>query len=138
MLKPALELQRLIQLNTYLFIGHPRHAIVQHLHSALKLHESLSITMRPDSKLLDPKNKYAIYILDADYLSETPSLIRKLRRSNPLARVLVISKNPSWETVRDAFRAGAMDMLANPTNCNDTRLLLDKILESQLPGDCRA
>jgi DNA-binding NtrC family response regulator len=138
MLKPALTVKPIIELNSYLFIGHPRHAIVQHLHSALKHHESLSITMRPDSKLLDPKNKYAVYILDADYFSEPPSLIRDIRRSNPLARVLVISQNPSWQAVRDAFRAGAMDMLSNPSNCNETRLLLDKILDSPLPGDCRA
>ena len=138
MLKPAVLVQPIIDLQTYLFIGHPRHAIVQHLHSALKINESLSITMNPDSQLFDPSNNYAIYILDADYVSDFPKLIRSIRRSNLLARVLLISKYPTWESVRDAFRAGAMDMVSIPTTCSATRILLDKVLESRLPGDCRA
>jgi DNA-binding NarL/FixJ family response regulator len=138
MIKRAIAVQTLISSQHYLFIGHPRNAIVQHLHSALNNHENLSLTMRPDSKLLDVSIQYAAYVLDADYLSDVQSLIRSIRHRNPQARILVIARNPGWEAVRDAFRAGAIDMIASPTSCTATRLVLDHIIESALPGDCKA
>jgi hypothetical protein len=134
MFKSAVSVQSKIHL--YLFIGHPRNPFVQHLHSALNPQENLSLTMRPDSKLLDPSVQYAAYILDADYLQDTPSLIRLIRRRNPLARVLVIS-SADWEGVRDAFRAGAIDVVPCPANAEATRVLLDDVAERYLPGDCR-
>jgi response regulator of citrate/malate metabolism len=138
MINPAAELQTRISSHHYLFMGHPRNPCVQHLHSALKSHENLSLTMRSDSKLLDTNTRYSAYILDADYLSDTGTLIPGIRRRNPQARILVISSNPDWEALRDAFRLGAIDMIATPTNCASTRLILDKILKSRLPGDCHA
>jgi DNA-binding NarL/FixJ family response regulator len=136
MFKTAVSVQMLNRL--YLFIGHPRNPFVQHLHSAITPQENLSLTMRPDSKLLDPSLHYAAYILDADYLEDAPSVIRTIRRRNPQARVLVIAKAPSWDDMRELFRAGAIDVLPCPANAEATRVLLEQMMESYLPGDCRA
>jgi ActR/RegA family two-component response regulator len=135
MFKSAVMVQNQTQL--YLFIGHPRNPFVQHLHSALSPQENLSLTMRPDSKLLDPSLRYAAYILDANYLQDTPGVIRSIRRRNPQARILVIS-SADWEGARDAFRAGAIDVVPCPANAEATRSLLDDVAERYLPGDCRA
>lgn len=124
--------------NLYLFIGHPRHFFVQALHSALHPHENLALTMRLDSKLLNPQNNYQAYILDGDFLSDSPSVIRSIRRENPEARILVIAKNPHWELVREVLRAGAMDMVAAPQSAAMTRQILEALSVSPLPSNCRA
>jgi hypothetical protein len=135
MFKSAVSVQT--QNRLYLFIGHPRNPFVQHLHSALYPQENLSLTMRQDSKLLDPSLHYAAYILDADYLQDAPSVIRSIRHRNPKARVVAISKSSEWESVRELFRAGAIEVLPCPANAQATRVLLEHVMEANVPGDCR-
>jgi DNA-binding response OmpR family regulator len=56
-----------------------------------------------------PVEPPGLYIVDATYVDDTPALVRRIRRQECKARILVVTLLPSWECARALLKAGAVD-----------------------------
>jgi len=103
----------------------------------------LELTLRPSGELtvIDASEtaprlldgKYSLIIVDSAAVSEPELLVSQLRDRMPDCRVVVITPEPSWETARAAFEAGAMDFLPNTLGVQELQDSFDEILRKPVP-----
>lgn len=79
---------------------------------------------------------YDCYILDDAHIPNVPSLIRKIRRRHPNARIVVVSDNPTWENARAAFRVGAIDYVQRENDCRSLQKTLSDVLQKRIGAGC--
>ncbi|MEL7435972.1 MAG: hypothetical protein AAFN11_18650 [Chloroflexota bacterium] len=118
---------------TVLYIGNPASRAASQLADLLGSCGQLSLTIHARSKLISAHTPYDIYVLDANTLRDVPATIDYIYRKQAQARVLVIQDNHQWQITREAFRAGAIDVIRTPKSIYAMSVALKQVLLQQLP-----
>lgn len=73
------------------------------------------------------------FIIDSTYVEDVPGLIGHIRKSQPCARVLVVTSSPSWLRARDALKAGAVDYIKKSLDAENLRQSVEIALQRTVP-----
>src|SRR5262245_28039015 len=74
-----------------------------------------------------------LYIIDNTYVEDVPDVIRKIRKMDAGARVLVVTGSPTWTRARDALKAGAIDYVKKTMDVAELRSIMKLALMKMLP-----
>lgn len=89
---------------------------------------SLQITSEEETMDLVLQEDYGIIIVDASVIKNVSSLISRIRRQQPGAKIVVVTASPTWRRAKAAFRAGANDYLPKSMNTEEFRSAFENIL----------
>lgn len=83
---------------------------------SLTLHQALSplgkLHITPEEEAVQAvAQDYDVIIIDAGAISDTATLVFRLREQRPEARIVVATASPTWQRARDALHAGAADYI---------------------------
>ena len=94
--------------------------------SPASLSSSLSVS-------LPLSDESTLFIIDATYVEDVPSMIQHIRMRYPHPRVLVVTSAPSWSRARDALKAGAVDYIKKSLDAECVRQSIQLALQKTLP-----
>lgn len=106
------------------------------LQNALATMGEVEILSEEDAVLAVSHEEFALIFIDAGAVYDAALLTRRLRVSQPEARIIVMTASPTWEYARQALQAGAADYILktlNPEELREKILAVMQISHSKRP-----
>jgi DNA-binding NarL/FixJ family response regulator len=107
------------------------------------LEETLShlgpLQIHPEETIRDlvSQQNFALIIIDAAGVSDTPFLVSHIRANQPSARVVVATASPTWKHAREVFYAGASDYIRKLSDKGEILSSLQSVLKKPLPANIK-
>ena len=77
---------------------------------------------------------YDVIIIDATYVPEFLSAMKRFQQTQPQAKILVASSAPTWRRARDALLLGAYDYLKKEISNQELKEIMDELLATIQDG----
>lgn len=109
--------------------GNDRRWVEVTRNAADKLGRGLEVVSGPESDSIALRRDYALVVLDASFVSDSPRTVAAICSRNPSVHLMVFSPAPQWQEAKEVILAGAADYELKSSREEHILLILKRNLD---------